>query len=270
MDEKNKVKDNSLIEKYLRNKSNFKEKDFEKHKFESLKLSIVIGLFIWLIISVILKNIIFGGGISIIFSLLLFVMLIQSPILKRKKRAKVIENELPLFLTRLACEVKLGKTLPNAINSTIKSDEKSEISKEFELVLKDMNKGISFSIALNEMNKRVCSENLKRALSNLSNISSTGKKDVLGLKKLTSELLLKQRIESKEFSGKMVVYALVFIAVSAIVPAMFLSFVLIGSYFMKLSFTPQQIFLISVVLFPLIDGGVLIAINSKTPLFLRG
>ncbi|OQA31827.1 MAG: flagellar assembly protein J [archaeon ADurb.Bin336] len=270
MNEKKELKKFSIIEKYLKNKSNFRDKDFEKHKFESLKLSIITGLFAWLIISVLLNNITLGGGLSTLLSLFLFITLIQAPILKRKKRAKIIESELPLFLTRLACEIKLGKTLPNAINSTIKSDENSEIAKEFELVLKDMNKGISFSDALHEMNKRVCSENLKRALSNLSNISSTGKKDVLGLKKLTNELLLKQRIESKEFSGKMVVYALVFIAVSAIVPAMFLSFILIGSFFMKLSFTPQQIFLISVIGFPLIDGGVLVAINSKTPLFLKG
>ena len=67
----------------------------------------------------------------------------------------------------------------------------------------------------------------------------------------------------------MVVYALVFIAVSAIVPAMFLSFVLIGSYFMKLSFTAVHVLVISTLIFPIIDAGVLMAINSKTPLFLK-
>lgn len=265
-----KNEEKSFVEEYLKKKSNLREKEFKKHKFESIKLSIFIGLFLWLIIGVVIKNIMLGAGISIIFSLIIFLILFQIPLMKRKKRAKIIENELPLFLTKLACEIKLGKTLYNAIQSLIKSEENSEISKEFSIVLKDMDKGISFSVALNEINKRADSENLKRALSNLSNIHYSGKKDVLGLKKLTSELLLKQRIESKEFSGKMVVYALVFIAVSAIVPAMFLSFILIGSYFMKLSFTPKQIFLISVILFPLIDGGVLLMINSKTPLFLKG
>ena len=58
-------------------------------------------------------------------------------------------------------------------------------------------------------------------------------------------------------------------AVSAIVPAMFQSFILVGSYFMALSFTAEQVFLIIVVLFPLIDIGILAMINSKTPEFLK-
>jgi len=64
-------------------------------------------------------------------------------------------------------------------------------------------------------------------------------------------------------------YSLVFIAVSAIVPAMFQSFILIGSYFMALSFTAEQVFIIIVVLFPIIDVGILMMINNKTPEFLK-
>ncbi len=89
-----------------------------------------------------------------------------------------------------------------------------------------------------------------------------------GLKRLTEELYLKQRIESKEFSSKMVVYSLIFIAISAIVPAMFQSFILIGSYFMKITLSSFQIFIIIIILFPLIDIIILFVINSKTPLFL--
>ena len=62
---------------------------------------------------------------------------------------------------------------------------------------------------------------------------------------------------------------LVFIAVSAIGPAMFASFIIIGSYFMQIQFSAIQIFLILVIVFPSIDLLVLITINSKTPLFLR-
>jgi flagellar protein FlaJ len=89
------------------------------------------------------------------------------------------------------------------------------------------------------------------------------------LKRLTDDLLVRQKIESKEFSGKMVVYALVFIAVSAIMPSMFQSFILIGSYFMKISFTPLQVLAIVVILFPALDISILFMIHSKTPIFLR-
>ena len=263
-----KEKNKSFVEDLLKKKSNMREKEFDKHKFESIKISLILGLFCWLIIGVLAKNILLGAGIAIITTLLLFLLLLQLPLMKRKKYAKKIESELPLFLTKLASEIKLGKSFNQAIISA--ANENSAVDNEFKLIVKDMNKGASFQEALELMNKRIDSQQVKRACSNLSNLHNNGKKDVNGIKKLAQELLLKQRIESKEFSGKMAVYALVFIAVSAIVPAMFMSFTLIGSYFMKLSFTPNQIFLISIVLFPLMDGCVLVLINSKTPLFLKG
>ncbi len=263
-----KIKSNSFVEGLIKKKSNMRDKEFNKHKFESIKLSLIIGLFSWLIIGVLLKNILLGAGVAIIITLIIFVILLELPLLKRKKYALQIESELPLFLTKLSSEIKLGKNFTNAILSA--ANEDSLVSGEFRLIVKDMNKGASFEEALERMNQRIDSHNIKRACSNLSNLHNNGKKDVSGIKKLAEELLLKQRIESKEFSGKMVVYALVFIAVSAIIPAMFMSFALIGSYFMKLSFTPEQIFLISIILFPLMDSGVLILINSKTPLFLKG
>jgi len=259
---------NSIVEDLLKKKSNMREKEFNKHKFDSIKLSLILGLFCWLIIGVLAKNILLGAGITIIVTLVLFLLLLQIPLAKRKKYAKEIESELPLFLTKLASEIKLGKNFNQAILSA--ANEESKVSSEFKLIVKDMNKGASFQEALERMNQRIDSKNIKRACSNLSNLHNNGKKDISGIKKLAQELLLKQRIESKEFSGKMVVYALVFIAISAIVPAMFMSFTLIGSYFMKLSFTPSQIFLISIVLFPLMDASVLFLINSKTPLFLKG
>jgi flagellar protein FlaJ len=168
---------------------------------------------------------------------------------------------------RLASEIKLGKSFQKAILDCC--NEENEISSEFRTVVFDMNKGLSFQEALQNMNKRIDSINVKRTCSNLSNLQIQGNKDVSGLKKLAQELLVKQRIESKEFSGKMVIYALVFVAISAIVPAMFESFTLIGSYFMKLSFNAQQIFLISVLLFPALDLVVLVTIDQKTPLFLK-
>ena len=258
----------SIVEKIVQKKSNMRDKEFNKHKFESIKISLIIGLFFWLIIGLLLKNILLGAGISIIITLILFLFLLQYPLAKRKQYAKKIESELPLFLTKLTCEIKLGKTFNQAILSA--ANEDSEVSKEFRMVIKDMNKGASFENALERLNQRIDSKNIKRTCSNLTNLHNSGKKEISGIKKLAEELLLKQRIESKEFSGKMVVYALVFIAISAIVPAMFLSFTLIGSYFMKLSFSPEQIFLISVLLFPLMDGIILTTINSKTPLFLKG
>lgn len=257
----------SIFERVFEKKTQMRAKEMEKHKSASLKLSVFFGLFIWLGVGLAVKNIILSAGISILVIALLFILLIQIPLAKKKAYATKVEADLPIFLSRLATEVRIGKSFSKAIEDSCKED--SFASKEFKLVINDMKKGESFGEALQRMNERLDSINIRRACSNLNNLDIQGTKDVSGLKKLAEELFLKQRIESKEFSGKMVVYALVFIAVSAIVPAMFQSFVLIGSFFMKLSFTAQQIFLISVILFPLVDLAILLMIDKKTPLFLK-
>jgi pilus assembly protein TadC len=169
------------------------------------------------------------------------------------------------FLTNLITELKVGKNLLSAIKNC---STEGSVGEEYQIVLSDIQNGFSFLDALLIMNNRLNSLTIKRANSNLYNLYLHGT-NIFSLKKLNEDLLLKQRIESKEFSGKMVVYSLVFIVVSAIVPAMFSSFILIGSFFMQISFSAIQIFFILVFAFPLLDFLILTMINSKTPVFLR-
>ncbi len=233
----------------------------------ALKFAIFIGLFAWLFIGLIIKDIYKSGAISLAIIAFIFLILLQAPLVKRKKYGKLVEAQLPFFVMQLATEIRIGKDFRRALEDS--SREKNVVSEEYARVVEDLKKGAGLGKALNAMNARVDSELVKRVNANLANLQLHGKKDVTGLKKIAQELLSRQRIESKEFSSKMVMYALVFVAVSAIVPAMFMSFVLVGSYFMKLSFSAEQVFLMSVGLFPLIDVTILGFINSKTPAFLK-
>ncbi|MCX6800787.1 MAG: type II secretion system F family protein [Candidatus Diapherotrites archaeon] len=266
----------SPLEKILKKNAAMRERELEAHKSRSMRLSIFISLFIWLIIGVVEKNILKSGAIALIAAILLFATFLSLPVLKKRAHAKKVEAELPLFLLQLSTEIKIGKSFLEALkdctaqNLNEKRTRKNLcVADEFGKVVADTEKGATFQEALNNMNNRMESLTIRRACSSLSNLHLQGKKDVDGLKKLAQELLLKQKIESREFSSKMVVYALVFVAVSAIVPAMFQSFILIGSYFMKISFTPEQVFAIIVVFFPAVDIAILSIINSKTPAFLR-
>jgi flagellar protein FlaJ len=257
----------SFLEGFLKKGSFMRDKEFEKHKRNSMKISVFVLLFCWLLIGATVKNIILALGLGIMAGITALIILLQLPLIQKKSYSRKVEAELPLFLIQLSTEISLGKSFQKAIKDSC--GENGFASKEFNQVVRDMEKGMSFQEALQKMNNRLNSLNIRRANSNLSNLQLQGTRDVSGLKKLAQELLLKQRIESKEFSGKMVVYSLVFIAVSAIVPAMFNSFMLIGSYFMSISFTAQQVFLISVLVFPLIDAAILLMIDKKTPLFLK-
>jgi pilus assembly protein TadC len=256
----------SIIEKKLSEKSRLRKKEFKKYKMKCIQKSFFVSAFFLFLLQLIIKNLFLSLGISFAIFAIVFVLFLQKPIIKAKKYSKKVESEMPNLIINLITSIKSGKDLISSIKDNI---ENNAIGKEMEIVLKDVKNGFSFQKALENFNKRVDSIDVKRLSSSLNNIYLYGGKEI-ALKKLSEELLLKQKIESKEFSGKMVVYSLVFIAVSAIVPAMFSSFVIVGSYFMELQFEGWQIFLIIILVFPVIDLAVLGMINSKTPLFLRG
>jgi flagellar protein FlaJ len=262
----------SILEEYLKKEAYIQEKEFKNHKQRSVTLSVFAGLMSWFCIGLYVKDILLSLAISIIISIVILILLLQQPLVKRKKLSKKIEAQLPMFLTKLIFQLRAGKSFFNALEdlTSQKKEIKKEVETEFEKVITDTRKGCSLQEALERMNRRLCSISVKRTTSNIYAIYTNGSGESVGLKKLVDEMLLKQKIESKEFSGKMVVYALVFIAISAIVPAMFQSFMLVGSYFMKIQITAISAFAITTLLFPLIDIAILLVIDSKTPLFLKG
>lgn len=85
------------------------------------------------------------------------------------------------------------------------------------------------------------------------------------LRKMVEDVRTSQRTRWKSFAQKLVLLSLVFIGVSALVPALFLAFVTIGSRFLELSLTKNDIILIAWGIFPALDAGVLIMVYSQMP-----
>jgi len=73
------------------------------------------------------------------------------------------------------------------------------------------------------------------------------------------------RVQWKTYANKLVVYSLLFIGVSALVPALFLAFVTIGSRFLELSLTQTDILFTTFLIFPLLDLGVLVGVHLQKP-----
>ena len=89
------------------------------------------------------------------------------------------------------------------------------------------------------------------------------------LKKLGQEMLARQRIESKEFNSKLALYSLMFVSLSAVMPALFQAFVIVGSSFLELDFSALQIIAIATVLFPALNLAVLFFARNSMPEFLK-
>jgi len=187
---------------------------------------------------------------------------------KSKNRAKQVEKELPFALMGMAIELNIGIRFEDALHH-IATEGYGILSQEIGKVHHEIiHNNAAVPEALREFGLRIPSRAVKRTVSQLCHIYEQGNQQGMGgesIKQLAHELLLLQKEESKKYSGKMVVFSLMFIAVSAIVPALFQAFIVVGSVFMSLDFTPIQILIIVAVLFPLVDIAVLLFIKNQKP-----
>jgi Flp pilus assembly protein TadB len=229
------------------------------------------AIFAWFVAALLLDNILLGALYALAAFFAAFVLLLYYPTIKKKNYAKRVDAQLPFVLLNIAIELNLGIDFLRCLQHAAK--QRGEAAAEFRKVIIAIERqGATVQDAMLQMAARVNSRMLNRSIVQLVAAFEQGAKQAAGepIKKIAAEILSRQKIESKLFAGKLVVLSLLFIAVSAIVPALFQSFTIVGSMVLKTQFTAMQVFLIIVVLFPLLDLIVLFYIKSKTPVFLRG
>ncbi|MDD5163766.1 MAG: hypothetical protein PHD95_06205 [Candidatus ainarchaeum sp.] len=236
----------------------------------------IAGIMACFAFALVLEEIAFGvlTGLACFCAIFFGMQLI--PAVKEKKRVALIERDLPFALLSISMDLDLNIAFEKCVFNAAKNELAT--APEFKKIFFDVKeKGMSMQEALVGFAKRNKGTAVKRAVLQLGSIYEHGSsRDIAGsiksseaVRRIALELLAKQRSESKAFSGKLVVFSLLFIAVSAIVPALFQSFIIVGSMILEISFTPMQVFLAIVVGFPLADLLVLFYIRAKTPVFLK-
>src|SRR3989344_5253593 len=239
---------------------------------KNFKYAAIAALSAWFASALFLEEI----ALSLVPALLVFALvyctLLSYPKLRRRKFAALVEKDLPFALLSLAVEIEMNVQFETALGNIARQDY-GAVSREFKKIVSEVkDSGASVQEALFSFAERIPSLAVKRAITQIvaAYEQGAGKRSSVPLKKLAHEMLLKQHSESKEFSNKLVVFSLLFIAVSAIVPALFQAFIIVGSSFLALQMSAVQILLIVALLFPALDFAVLLYIRAKTPEFLKG
>ncbi|MCD4740320.1 type II secretion system F family protein [archaeon] len=174
-----------------------------------------------------------------------------------------VEKELPLALRTLSTELAINMPFEQSLESL--SEGHGELSKDFQKITQRINAGYTVRESLLAWTQDTPSKQVKRvALQLISNYEN--KEDPLALRKLSEELLSQQKTKMREYTSQLAVYSLLFIAVSAIFPALFQAYVIIGSSFMSQTVTPEQALLIPIIGFPLADIAILAIIKKRKPL----
>lgn len=248
---------------------------FGKNGNESVRQAAVCAIACWLVFGVLLENMALGAVIALLCFFIFIALLLYYPKARARNYAAMVEAGIPFSLMGIAVELNLGVPFLEAIAHAAQG--KGCCAREFEIVAGEVKEqGASMQDALRHFSERIDSRLVKRSVMQLAAAFEHGeggegsRRSGEPVKRIAMEILTRQRVESKLFSGKLVVFSLLFIAVSAVVPALFQSFSLVGSAILHMSFTATQLFLIIALGFPLLDIAVLLYIRAKTPFFLRG
>lgn len=185
--------------------------------------------------------------------------------------AQQLESGMDAFLSLLLMELEWKQKMEWALRHAAVHtpiplrDELTQALERFE------SQGMSLEESLLRMNAHAQSTALGRVIMLLIHLSKQGTtpQGIEGLRRMQEDLRIQQQAELKAYGSRLALLSLVFIGVSALVPAMFLAFVSIGSSFLELSLSAGDILLIALVGFPLLDGIVLGILWVQTPYFVR-
>ncbi len=207
-----------------------------------------------------------GLTASVSTAVLAFVLclsfLLYLPWFLKKRRAAEIERDLPLFLRSAAVDLQLNAPFEKMLESA--SEGYGVLSGEIRKIVGEIRAGYPVQYALSNFASRVDSLSVKRSAMQLVFSYEHGF-DAHALRKLADELIQQQRIKSREFAAKQAFFGLLFIAASTIVPALFSAYVMIGSSFLSLTFSSQDIVVFFAFVFPLVDFTILFYLSEAKP-----
>ncbi len=180
----------------------------------------------------------------------------------KNKKTKRIESELPSTIAMVSAMLDSGISLTEVIKHV--SQSKTEIGRIFKSVIREIDSGVPVPLALEDTKKIENSENFSKFINRLIMMyrfgGSTGPLD-----SLANKVIEERKIEMKRHSSKTMMYSMVLIVVSSIVPAMFLAYLVVGSAFMRVDFSEIDALLIPVVVFPSIDAIIVAMMQIKRP-----
>lgn len=253
--------------KYLKYKYNYL--DLQNYKKFSYFIIGITTLFFTILFYYFYNNIFYTFSCFCILLILGYFAINYFPILVKKNILGKIEKELPFFLIDLDMNLSIGEEFLNALKKA--SNEYIYLKEIFSKIISNYEKGISFQKSFREFSEFFDSRDFKRALTQIINIYESGKqfKEKGPLFELSEDIINLQTTSTKLYSNKLVMISLLFIGFTAVLPALFLVFVNIGSFILDLGITAEQLLLIFILVFPSIDILIIVIILNIMPGFLK-
>ncbi len=260
---------NSKIEKELKNaRVDLSTAEYFAIAFRTLLISFFSLLIISNLILFILrieKFFLFGLGISMVFSLFIFVRQISYPKMYSSRKEKEIEKDLISVMQDMLVQLNSGVPIYEILNNIATSDY-GEVSKEINCAVSEINSGVNHIDALENLINKNNSEYFKRVLWQISNGLRSGSDMEIVLKDSIDNLNKEQGIQIQTYGNKLNPLVMFYMLIAVIIPALGLTFLIILSSMLNLDSQIVQMLFVGIGLFIVLTQVMFLGlIKTKRP-----
>ena len=202
------------------------------------------------------------------FFLLLFVVsyfvLMRIPKILADGMALKIEADLPIQLRAISTELAIGLPFESALSSAVKYGDSTKYI--FQYILEGLNNGLPPEEVFNKARSLTNSRMMDKAISHLLFIYTQGYSNS-GLNKLVDEISAEHKSRMKEYASRSSMLGIILIALSSVIPALMTTYLLVGSSFMDVNLSNENIYFIYTLLLPISILILLLVMRLLSPSF---
>lgn len=241
-------------------------KEDEKKGLEP-RMIVVIGgisfIVVFLLMVILGFGILIGGAFGLVI-LMMSVVIIFLPNMKRGSRSNEASRELPFALRQMATELRAGIGMHDSMRSVALSGY-GALSEEFARALEEIKYGETTEKALTDMSDRIDSEGLKRAVYQITRTLSSGGDLAKTLNVIAEDTAYELRMKLKDYAQKLNAFTMIYMFVAILGPVITMIMLIAASTVMGAILPPIVLLIMYLFLFPLIVGFMAFMIKRLEP-----
>jgi len=241
-------------------------KEDEKSDLEP-KMIMVIGGISFVVVFMLMIILGFGVIIGAVFGLIILMMSIVFvflPNIKKGSRSNEASRELPFALRQMATELRAGIGMHDSMRSVALSGY-GALSEEFARALEEIKYGETTEKALTDMSERINSEGLKRAIYQITRTLSSGGDLAKTLNVIAEDTAYEMRMKLKDYSQKLNSFTMIYMFVAILGPVITMIMLIAASTVMGAFLPPILLLIMYLFLFPMIVAFMAFMIKRLEP-----
>jgi len=228
-------------------------KEDEKKGLEPRMIVVIGGIsfvVVFMLMIVLGFGILFGGVFGLII-LMMSVVLVFLPNLKKGSRSNEASRELPFALRQMATELRAGIGMHDSMRSVALSGY-GPLSEEFARALEEIKYGETTEKALVDMSDRIDSEGLRRAVYQITRTLSSGGDLAKTLNVIAEDTAYEMRMKLKDYAQKLNSFTMIYMFVAILGPVITMIMLIAASTVMGALLPPILLLIMYLFLFPMI------------------